>query len=114
MGNMETTSEQQEAEVNKAQKKKAGHVLRASDRAWSVLSARNEGTIRKTLDLILDEHHDMKLILENIMKAKTLYVLQKSGLVFDDVAKARGAAVIAAVKKGAKHPDEEPITVKVI
>jgi hypothetical protein len=94
--------------------KKKGHVLRCSDRAWSVLAERNESTIREAVDLLIDEHHDMRMHLEKILQAKTYYVLPKSGLVFDDAAKARGAAVIAAVRKGAKTPDEEPIPVKAV
>lgn len=93
---------------------KKGHVIRVSDHAWSVLNERREGTIKETIDSVLNELHDLTVRIEDIMKSKTYFILPESKVVCESEPEARGEAILRAVKKGKKSPSEKPIAVKVI
>lgn len=94
--------------------KKKGRVIRISDHAWRVLSENKEGTIKETVDGLFNELHDLTVRLEDILGAKTYYILPESRIVCDSEPEARGEAILRAVRKGKKTPSEWPIAVKVI
>ena len=93
---------------------KRGKVIRVSEFAWSVISSRNEGTTKETVDLLLEELHDLSVRLEQILKAPTYYILPESKVVCESEPEARGEAVLRAVRGGKKRPTEKPIAVKAI
>ncbi len=94
--------------------KKKGHVLRASDYAWSVIRARQEGTTREALDDLVNELIDLKTRFDLIMKSPTYFILPKAKVVWMSEKEAKGAAIILGVRNGKKGPEEEPVAVKVI
>lgn len=93
---------------------KRGHVLRVSDFAWDYISSRGEKTTRETIDLLIEELHDLSLRLEEIFSAKTYYILPRSRIVCESEAEAKGEAIRLAVRRGERKPDEDPVAVKVI
>lgn len=94
--------------------KKKGKVIRISDYAWRILSDKKEGTIKETIDGMINELHDLTVRLEDILGAKTYYILPESKVVCESEPEARGEAILRAVKRGKKRPTEEPVAVKVI
>ncbi len=93
---------------------KKGKVVRLSDYAWKVLSSRKDGTIKETVDGLINELHDLTVRLEDILRAPTYYILPESKIVCDSEPEARGEAILRAVRKGKRAPSEKPIAVKVI
>lgn len=100
----------------KKQKKKAGHVLRVSDAAWSFIESKKDetGTTRETVDFLLEQLHDLTVRFASLYRSKTYYILPQSKIVCDSEPEARGEAIRLAVKKGKRKPDEEPVAVKVV
>jgi hypothetical protein len=96
------------------QRPKRGKVVRLSDYAWSVLIERKEGSIKETVDGLINELHDLTIRLEDILRSPTLFILPESRIVCDSEAEARGEAILRAVRKGKKSPSEKPVAVKVI
>lgn len=91
---------------------KRGKVIRVSDFAWSVISSRTDGTTKETVDLLLEELHDLTVRLETILASPTYFVLPDALLKSEPEAK--GAAILRAVRQGKKRSDVAPIAVKVI
>lgn len=94
--------------------KKKGRVIRVSDYAWDILSTKKDGTIKETVDDLLNQLHDLTIRLEDILRAKTYFILPESKVVCDSEPEARGEAILRAVRRGKRSTAEEPIAVKVI
>lgn len=94
----------------KKQSPKKGHVVRASESAWSFLCSRQgaKETIKQTLDHVVNAviNHEAEVS----TRGRILYMLPESRIVCDSLAEARGQAILVAVRGRKKV--EQPVAVR--
>ena len=96
-------------------KQKKGHVIRVSDYAWSLIAERRNSQIsaREAVDLMISEYEHFADELGRILSGPTYYAVLSEGIMRETLEDARGAAVLASVRRK-KKKIEEPVVVKVI
>lgn len=102
-------------ETKKMLKPKKGWVVRVSDLAKDYLKGRLERTTRERIDATITELHDLNIRLDEVLAAKAdFFVLPEAQVVARTAEAARGAAVMAGVRRGQTSEFEEPIAVRVL
>lgn len=85
--------------------KKKGRVIRVSEEAFRFLSRKSEN-LRASVDETIQEMIDVRARLEMIEAQPVLWALPSVGRLFRSKAKAKGEALLAAVRAGREEAEE--------
>ena len=88
-----------------------GSVLRVSTEARRFFEAKGEN-LREAVDLTIQENLDLRARLEQIESRPMRWTLPS--LIWTSKAKAKGEALLRAVKRGKEKAEEEPIPLREI